>query len=96
MVGRPSRRARSGREALLVGREWSGGPPKGLGVVGSYTGKVGKWPGGPLGGPVVVKKDYQRVSRLSWRAKSGREALPEGREWLGGPPGGPGVVGMPS
>ena len=27
VVGRPSRRAESGREAHSAGREWSGGPP---------------------------------------------------------------------
>ena len=34
VVGRPSRRVGSGREAILAGQEWSGGPSKGPGVVG--------------------------------------------------------------
>ena len=34
MVGRPSRKSEIGREDLLEVREWSGVPPKGLGVVG--------------------------------------------------------------
>ena len=34
MVGRPSRRSESGREALPKFREGSGGPPGGPGVVG--------------------------------------------------------------
>ena len=38
MVGRPSQRARCGREVLL---EWSGGPPGGQGLVERPSRKVG-------------------------------------------------------
>ena len=60
MIRRPSWRFRSGQEALPKVREWSGGPPGGLGVVGrpfwrSVGGRkalreVQEWLGGPLGG----------------------------------------------
>ena len=33
VIGRPSQRAKDGREAIPEGREWSGGPNKGPGVV---------------------------------------------------------------
>ena len=62
-MGRPSLRSGSGREAFLEVREWSGGPPEGLGVVGSgpeasrrsgsgreTLPEVRDWSGGPLEG----------------------------------------------
>ena len=70
VVGRPSQRSGSGREALLEVRAWSGGPPRGSGGVSrrswrSGSGrkalpKVSKWSGGPPGGPGVVGRPSKR------------------------------------
>ena len=62
MVGRPSQRSGSSREALSEGWEWSGGPPKGLGDP----------PGGSRGPP----GGQGMVERPSRRAESGWEAIP--------------------
>ena len=98
MVGRPSWRVGSGREALPEGQKWSGAFLKGR----EWLGGLPSGPGmlvGPPRGPGVV-------GMHSWRDGSDREALLEGREWSGGPPGGLavfesppgglGVVGCPS
>ena len=55
-VGRPSRRARMGRQALEEVREWSEGPPEGPAGVRRPSWRAGsnqevrKRMGGPLGG----------------------------------------------
>ena len=74
MVGRPSRRVGSGREALTKGqedfphgREWSGGLPGEPGVVGRPFQRAGR-----------VGRPLRRVGKPSRRAVSGQEALPEG------------------
>ena len=72
VVGRPSRRSESGREALPEVREFSGGPPGGPGLVGSgreVLKKLLEWSRGRPGGPVVVGMPSQ------WSG-NGREALP--------------------
>ena len=91
-----------GRNNLPEGLVCLRGPPRGPGVVGRHSLRVGS--------------TSQRVGRTSWRTGvvcspsrrdgSGPDALPEGREWLGGnpkgmewlggPPGGPGLLGKPS
>ena len=86
VVGRPSRRARRGPEALpegkkgskaiQVGRVRSGGSPRGPRGVGMYCQRAGA------------------VRRLSWR-EGGRKALPEGRGRMGYSPEGLREVGMP-
>ena len=85
VVRSPSRRARSGQEALPVGREALSmcrivqeALPDGRQLLGDSP-----------GGPGVI-------GRPSRRAASDRKALLQNREWLGGPPGGTGVVGRPS
>ena len=88
MVGRPSLRAGSGREALVESREWSGGPPGGPEVVEGL-------PEGP--GVVVWSSQWTRNGgKPSQRAGCGRDALPEGRGWSGGSTGRLGVVRMHS
>ena len=82
MVGRPSRRAGSIREAHLEGQEWSGGPPRRDGSDWESTRMAGcgrealqkdwEWPGGT-----------RIVGRLSRIAGSGRQAYPYGWEWSG-------------
>ena len=86
-VGWPSRRSRSGQEALLEGREVSGGPPKGTGGVGRPSHRSGKgrvayskvweWSESPPGGP-------GGVGRPSRRAGRSREALSVGQKGWGG------------
>ena len=66
---------RNGWEALPEGWEWSGGPPRGPGVVGR-----------PSGGPVVVGMP-SRWARCGLQALpkggNGREALPVSWKWSG-------------
>ena len=71
--------ARSGREALTVGREWLVGPPGGP-----------EWSRGPHEGLGVVGRLSWRtgmVQRLTRRAGRGQEVLLVGRERSRGPPG---------
>ena len=63
MVVRPSYRAGSGREALTDGREWMGGSPSGLNVVGKPSG--------------TVRRPSRTVRRPSPIARSGLEAHPQ-------------------
>ena len=86
MVGRPSRRSSSGRDAVREVQEWSGGPHKVLKVVRRPFWKSGsvrealpmvwEWSGGPPEGTGVVISTSSEV-----------------RQWSVGPPGGSGVVG---
>ena len=80
----------------------SGGPPRGLGVVGKPSQRDGKGPdellegwetsGGSLGGPCGVVRG-QEASQGTVR---GWEDFPECREGLGGPPEGSGGIEMPT
>ena len=81
MIGRPSLRDGTCREALSVDWEWSEVPPEGRLALP----EVWEWSGGSTGGPAVVRRPTRRSG-------CGREAIMEVREWLGGPPKGPGVV----
>ena len=82
MVGRPSRRAGSGREALPAGCERLGGPPGGTGVDGSPSqrAKLGQeaipdsqeWSGGPPGGLGMVGRPSRRAGSPLWRVGSSR------------------------
>ena len=98
LVGRPSRRSRSGRrqsrrsgtskETLPEVRNWSRDPPGGLEVVGD-----------PLGGPDVVGIPSWRSGssrRLSRRRGTGPETLSVVRKWSGNIPRGPALVREPS
>ena len=90
MVGRPSLRDESGREALLEGREWSRVPQYRLGVVVRPYCRAGsgrealqegrEWMGGPPGGMNVVESPSWTVKRPSSIARSGLESNPKGRE----------------
>ena len=68
----------NGREALPEVREWSGGLPKGLEVVGR--------PSRRSGSGREALQEVQQVERHTRTSESGQEALPEVREWSGGPP----------
>ena len=76
----------SGREALADVEEWSGGPPRCLGVIGRLSRVVGippdvrEWSGGPPGCSGAVGSP----SRMSG---SDRVAIPDVREWSRGPSG---------
>ena len=80
--------SKSGRETLPDVREWSGGPPKCPGVVGSpfrMSGVVGR-PSQMFGSCWEAPCMSRRLSRLFG---SHWETLPDVREWSGGPPGYP-------
>ena len=86
VVWRPSRRAGSGREALLEGhedllkdREWSEGPSQRAGSGREAFPQGRERTRGPPGRPRVVGR-----------------AIPKGQVWLECPPGRPGVVRRPS
>ena len=89
MLGLPTRRVWSGREAarstgrsskaLQFGHEWSGDPAVGPGVVGSPPPKAPGW-----------------VRRLFRLAGSDIETLPNGWVWLVVTSGGLGEIGRPS
>ena len=105
MVGRPSLRSGSGRETFLEVREWSGGPPEGLGVFvrpSRRSGSGREWSGGLLEvrewseALKEVREWSEVVGRPSRRSGSDRKALPEVRELSGRPTGGLEVVGRPS
>ena len=74
VVGRPSQRAGSGREAVPESWEWLGGPPRGLGVVGTHSRRVGR---------PCLRAGSRREALLEDEETlpEGREALPESREW---------------
>ena len=91
------------RDALPEVREWSGGPPSGLGVLGRPTRRVWRF-SRRSGSDLEVLPEVREWSggspggpgvvwRFSRRSGSGRESLPVVPEWLGVPPGGPGVFG---
>ena len=82
VVGRPSRRCGIGQEAHPEVREWSGGPPGGLRVVGrpSRRSRSGGRPSRKSGSGWEALPEVQNWSR---RYGSSRESL------LGGP----GVIG---
>ena len=90
MVGRSSRRSGIGQEAFWEVREWSGGNPRGPGVVGRPSRRSGRptlRSGSGLealpkvrewsGGP---HKDPEIVGRHSRRSGSGWEALTKVRK----------------
>ena len=89
VVGRPTRMSRSGREALLDVRKWSGGSPGCLGVVGRPPPDVHEWSEDATGCPGVVEYHYRMFG-------IGQETLPNGREWLRGSPKYARVVRRPS
>ena len=101
VVGRPSRRAKSGQDAITEDREWSGGLPEGLKVVGSGREAITKgWERSEdhHGGSGVVGRQYRRARssrRPLLRVGSGWEAILEGREWSGGHHRESGVVRRP-
>ena len=72
MVARPFRRARSGQEDIPEGQEWSRDSPRGSGVVGSLSLRVGRpsWRAG------IGQEAFPE----------GREAFLECQEWSGGSP----------
>ena len=70
------------REALQVGRVWSGSLPGGPRVVGRPSRWIG-WPSRLVGSGLEALLD----------GRSGWETLPEGWKWSGVPSGGPRVVG---
>ena len=87
MVGRPSRRFKSGRETLPKVRKWLGDTPEGPEVVGR-----------PSQRPEVVGDPPGRVElvwRPSWRSGTGLETLPKVRKWSGDPTGSVELVGRP-
>ena len=84
MVGRPSRRSRSGRETFLEVRKWSGDATRGPEMIGNPTGR-----------PEVVRRPTQRSEsgrEIPQRSGPGRETFPVVRDWAGDPPGAPGQV----
>ena len=102
-VGRPSQRARMGREALEEGQEGSGGPPIGPGGLGrDGRGREAllegwEWSGGPpkgQGRDGIFSRVPGGVGSPFWRDWRGLEVLREGRERLVGPPRGPSGIEM--
>ena len=86
MIGRPSRRSGSDREALPEGREWSGGHPGGSGLVErpfQRAGVVGRPSQRARSGRKVLLEGREwlgMVGRSFWRVRSGWESLHKGQE----------------
>ena len=87
--GRPTRKYGWGRESHPNVREGSGGPPRGLGGVGSFSQRALRGQealpegqersGGPSTGLGRVCRPTRRSGRPTWTAGKGRKAHPQVR-----------------
>ena len=76
--------AGSGQEAFPEGQQWSGGLPRGPGVVRKPLQRAGSG-----------LRQFRRVGSGLEVITVGRKAFPKGRRWSESPPGVSGVVGRP-